>query len=52
MQPYRNIGGDSGVVGYESGADFIRVQFSPAEDGASQRSDRPGAGASGRLPST
>ena len=28
MEPYRNIGGDSGIAGYESGADFIRVQFS------------------------
>jgi hypothetical protein len=28
MEPYRNIGGDSGVTGYETGADFIRIQFS------------------------
>lgn len=31
MEPYRNLGGDSGVVAYETGKDFIRVQFS---DGA------------------
>ena len=28
MERYMNIDGDSGVAGYESGADFIRVQFS------------------------
>lgn len=28
MEPYRNVGGDSGVVAYESGPDFMRVQFS------------------------
>ncbi len=28
MERYRNVGGDSGVVAYESGPDFIRVQFS------------------------
>ena len=28
MDPYRNVGGNSGVVTYESGPDFIRVQFS------------------------
>ena len=27
MEPYDDRGGDSGVVAYESGADFIRVQF-------------------------
>jgi hypothetical protein len=27
MNPYRDINGDSGVNGYESGEDFIRVQF-------------------------
>ncbi len=27
MERYRNLGGDSGVVAYEGGADFIRVQF-------------------------
>ena len=27
MERYRNIDGDSGVAGYETGADFIRVQF-------------------------
>ena len=31
MQSYANRGGDSGVVGYETGTDFIRVQF---HDGA------------------
>ncbi len=28
MERYGNVGGDSGVAAYESGADFIRVQFS------------------------
>lgn len=28
MERYSNFGGDSGVVGYESGDDYIRVQFS------------------------
>lgn len=28
MERYLNLGGDSGVVGYETGSDFIRVQFS------------------------
>ena len=27
MQPYRNLAGDSGVVAYDTGADFIRVRF-------------------------
>lgn len=27
MQPYRNLAGDSGVVSYETGPDFIRVEF-------------------------
>lgn len=27
MQPYRDIDGDSGVAAYETGPDFIRVQF-------------------------
>lgn len=31
MERYRNLNGDSGVVAYEDGPDFIRVQFS---DGA------------------
>ncbi len=31
MERYRNLGGDSGVVGFECGVDFVRVQFS---DGA------------------
>ena len=28
MEPYRNLGGDSGIEAYEAGPDFIRVQFS------------------------
>lgn len=28
MERYRNLGGDSGVVAYEIGDDFIRVKFS------------------------
>lgn len=28
MERYANLGGNSGVVGYEIGDDFIRVQFS------------------------
>ena len=28
MEPYGNLGGNSGIVAYESGPDFIRVQFS------------------------
>ena len=28
MEHYKNLGGNSGVVGYEIGADYIRVQFS------------------------
>ncbi len=28
MERYANLGGDSSVVGYEIGNDFIRVQFS------------------------
>jgi hypothetical protein len=28
MERYANLGGNSGVVGYEIGHDFIRVQFS------------------------
>jgi len=31
MEHYKNLGGNSGVVGYEIGSDFIKVQFS---DGA------------------
>ena len=31
MQPYKNLSGNSGVVAYELGPDFIQVQFS---DGA------------------
>lgn len=27
MEQYQNLGGDSGVTGYEIGPDFIRVQF-------------------------
>lgn len=28
MEPYKNLGGNSGVEAYEIGPDFIRVQFS------------------------
>jgi hypothetical protein len=28
MERYGNLGGNSGIVGYEIGADFVRVQFS------------------------
>ena len=28
MERYGNLGGNSGVVAYENGPDFIRVQFS------------------------
>ncbi len=31
MERYSNLGGNSGIAAYESGPDFIRVQFS---DGA------------------
>jgi len=27
MEPYRNLGGDSGVEAYECGADWIKVRF-------------------------
>lgn len=27
MEEYRDINGDSGVIGYEMGIDYIRVQF-------------------------
>ena len=27
MEKYKNLGGDSGVVGYEIGSDFIKVKF-------------------------
>lgn len=27
MEPYLNLSGESGVTGYELGADFIRVRF-------------------------
>ena len=30
MRPYRNLNGNSGVVAYEVGADFIRVTFNTA----------------------
>ncbi|MCL4488353.1 MAG: hypothetical protein M1570_09525 [Chloroflexi bacterium] len=28
MERYQNLGGDSGVAGYEIGPDYIRVEFS------------------------
>ena len=31
MERYRNLAGDSGVVAYEVGPDFIRVQFTGGE---------------------
>ncbi len=31
MQPYKNLGGRSGIASYESGPDFIRVQFSDGD---------------------
>jgi hypothetical protein len=31
MEPYGNRQGDSGIVAYEAGADFIRVQFRSGE---------------------
>jgi hypothetical protein len=31
MQRYQNLAGDSGVVAYEPGPDFIRVQFTGGE---------------------
>ena len=27
MEPYKNLGGDSGIVAYETGPDCITVQF-------------------------
>ncbi|MCX7425551.1 MAG: hypothetical protein NTW96_08000 [Planctomycetia bacterium] len=27
MEPYKNLSGDSGVVQYETGTDFIKVRF-------------------------
>ncbi len=30
MQLYRNLSGDSGVLAYEIGADYIKVQFEKA----------------------
>lgn len=31
MQRYRNLAGDAGVVAYETGSDFIRVQFTDGD---------------------
>ena len=31
MQRYRNLAGDAGVVAYETGIDFIRVQFTDGD---------------------
>lgn len=31
MERYRNLGGDSGVVAYELGSDYIRVQFNDGD---------------------
>ena len=38
MKRYRNLGGDSGIVAYEDGEDFIRVQFS---DGSNYKKPSP-----------
>lgn len=27
MEKYKNLGGDSGIAGYEIGSDFIKVKF-------------------------
>lgn len=43
MKPYQNLGGDSGVVAYETGADWIEVQF---KDGSEYRYTYASAGAS------
>ena len=43
MQRYMNLGGDSNVVAYELGSDFIRVQFS---DGSIYRYTNASAGSS------
>lgn len=32
MKPYRNLSGDSGVVGYEIGRNYIRIRFSSNDD--------------------
>ncbi|EKD44265.1 MAG: hypothetical protein ACD_71C00191G0001 [uncultured bacterium (gcode 4)] len=32
MKPYKNLGWDSGVTGYESGTDYIIVQFASGKD--------------------
>lgn len=32
MKPYRNLSGESGVVGYEIGRNFIRVRFKSNQD--------------------
>ncbi len=42
MERYKNLGGNSGVVAYEVGPDFIRVQFF---DGAIYRYTYSSAGA-------
>lgn len=28
MEPYANYGGDSGIIAYDTGPDYIRVEFS------------------------
>jgi hypothetical protein len=32
MKPYRNVSGDSGVVGYEVGRNYIRIRFKSNHD--------------------
>jgi hypothetical protein len=41
MTPYANLGGDSGVVGYDTGPDFIVVYF---QDGSAYRYTERSAG--------
>jgi hypothetical protein len=41
MQRYRNLSGNSGVAAYETGADFIRIQFA---DGGIYRYDNASTG--------
>lgn len=41
MERYKNLGGDSNVVAYEMGSDFIKVQFS---DGSTYTYDNQSAG--------
>lgn len=31
MKPYKNLQGDSGVLAYEAGRDYIKIKFRPGE---------------------